>query len=420
MNEFPRMVTVDQEFPRPTIESIEAEIGTCFAFGPISTDALTGKRIAVTAGSRGIVNLAEIVRAVIDNLMRFGAEPFVVPAMGSHGGGTAEGQANILADYGITEETMGVPVVSSLETVLLGETEDGVPIYTSRDAYESDGILLLNRIKPHTDFTGGIESGLMKVVTIGLGKVEGAKTLHSRTTEFSYEHLITTIARKIIETGKIIGGLAILENAYHETAELELISPNKIEEREGELLLRAKRLMPSLPAERADALVIDWIGKNISGVGLDPNITGRRYRISHHWQDKPDITRIVVMDLTEQSTGNAVGIGLADFCSGRVVEKMDKRFTYLNAVTSRNTVCANIPIHFDTDRELLEQVMLSIGDVNAKTARLFRIRDTLSLTRIEASEALIPELEKHPQVTSISEPHDWNFDRDDNLRPLDP
>lgn len=418
MSVYPRMVTVEQEFPRPRIEPVESEVKQAFASDVISPATVAGKRIAVTAGSRGIANLDGIVLATVKELKELGAEPFIIPAMGSHGGGTADGQTRVLADYGVTPERMGAPILSSLETVCLGETDDGVPVYVDKNAYQADGILVLNRIKPHTDFKGGIESGLMKIITIGLGKIDGATAFHSRTSDYSYEHLITTIARKVIASGKILAGLAILENAYHETAALELIAPGQIEERERELLQKAKELMPSLPVERADALAIDWFGKNISGVGIDPNIMGRRYRINTHWQEKPDITRIVVLNLTEQSMGNAVGIGLADFCSQRVVDQMDKRVTYLNAITSRNTICGNIPIHFTTDRELFKQVMFSIGGVTSETVRLLRIRDTLSLTKIEASVALIPELKKHPRVVSISDPYDWKFNTDGNLAPM--
>lgn len=415
MIQFPRMATVEQNFPRPVFDVSESNLMPLL-LSKMPRAAIAGKRIALTAGSRGISNMAFILKCLIQAIREMGGESFILPAMGSHGGGTPEGQLHILADYGITPENMGVPILSSLETVCIGKTGDGIPVHTARTAWEADGIIVINRIKPHTDFSGVVESGLMKIITVGLGKIDGAQIFHSRTSEYEYDYLVQTIARKNLETGRILCGIAILENAYHETAALEIIQPEYIEEREKELLRQAKEWMPSLPVQQADILIIDRIGKDISGVGMDPNITGRRYRINRHWPSDPDITRIVVMDLSERSMGNAAGIGLADFCSRRVVEKMDKRVTYLNAVTSRNTVCSNIPLHFDTDREMLEQVLFSIGDIHADRVRLLRIRDTLSLTRIEASEALWPELKIHPHVIGLSDPHDLEFDESGLLR----
>lgn len=414
----PKMRTVRQTFPRPAVADIEKAVRSQFESGAIPAAVWRGKRIAVTAGSRGIANLDRIAGAAVGALKDLGAEPFIIPAMGSHGGGTAEGQRNILAEYGVTDETMGVPVLSSLETVLLGETPQGLPAYMDKNAFESDGVLLLNRVKPHTDFTGTAESGLMKMITVGLGKVDGARAFHARTIDYPQDTLIQGKARLVLETGKILGGLAILENAYHETARLELIPPDAIPQRELELLAEARSLMPSLPVAEADLLIVDRIGKDVSGVGLDPNITGRRYRINRHWNETPSITRIVVLDLTEKTGGNAAGIGLADLCAARVVEKMDKHSTFLNAVTSLNVVCSNIPPHFAPDRELLRQTFLSLGNRRTEDLRVLRIRDTLSLTAIEASESLLPVIKNHPNVTDVSEPREMEFDGEGNLIPL--
>lgn len=417
MIQFPRVAFAEQRFPRPTFDLSNSNLSHLFQSG-LPAKQIQGKRIAVTAGSRGISNMADILKALIQTVRSMGGKPFIIPAMGSHGGGTPEGQLHILADYQIAPEAMGVAIDPSIETVCIGKTGDDIPVHIARSAYEADGVIVVNRIKPHTDFTGEVESGLMKMITVGLGKVDGAQAFHSRTSEYDYEYLVQTIARRTLETGKILCGIAILENAYHETAGIEVIASHQIEEREKELLVRAKELMPSLPVEKADILIIDRIGKDISGVGMDPNITGRRYRVNTHWQETPDITRIVAMDLTEKSAGNAVGIGLADFCSKRLVDKMNKRFTYLNAITSRNTICANIPIYFDTDRETLEQTLASIGTATPESLRLLRIRDTLSLIRIEASEALLPELRNNPTISQLSGLHELPFDTGGNLLPM--
>lgn len=417
MNPFPRIASIEQRFPRPQFDMSNSNLSSLFQ-SVLSPEQIWGKRIAITVGSRGISNMASILQSLIQTIRGLGGEPFIVPAMGSHGGGTPDGQLHILADYGITPAAMGVEIQPSIETVCIGQTGDGVPVYFARSAYKADGVIVVNRIKPHTDFSGEVESGLMKMITVGLGKVDGAQTFHSRTADFDYDYLVKTLARMSLETGKILCGVAILENAYHETALIEAIALNQIEDREEELLLRAKELMPSLPVEKADVLIVDRIGKNISGVGMDPNITGRRYRFNRHWNETPDFTRIVVMDLTEQSAGNAAGIGLADFCSQRVVEKMNKRFTYLNAVTSRNTICSNIPLHFDSDLETLRQTLLSVGAIEPRNLRLLRIRDTLSLTHIEASEALLPELRNHPNVAHIADLRDLPFDAERNLTPM--
>ncbi|MDA2927100.1 nickel-dependent lactate racemase [Acidobacteria bacterium AH-259-G07] len=419
MSKFPRVALVEQKFSRPKLDSVQQKIVESFANENLSLPEIQNKRVAIAVGSRGITNLAQVVRATAEMLKKQGAHPFIVPAMGSHGGGTKEGQAKILTGYGITPEQMGVPVHSCLETVHLGATPDGVSVFVDRTAFESDGIVLINRIKPHTDFQGEVESGLLKMITIGLGKIDGANSFHGWTLTVPHDHLIQSITQVVLETGKILFGIAILENAYHEIAQIELIPAAQIKNREKELLLEAKKLMPSLPVEKADVLIIDRIGKDISGAGMDPNITGRWFRVNSRWQESPDITRIVVLDLTDSSEGNAVGIGLADFCSPRLVQKMDRQATYLNAVTSRNTVPAQIPLYFDDDQETIGQAFASLGGTpTRKSVRLIRIRDTLSLSQLEVSEALVPELENHPRVSNISDLKELSFDTNGQLLPL--
>jgi hypothetical protein len=402
------------------VRSLEKTILEEFRMKAASLPNLDGKRIAVTAGSRGIANLSEIVRLAVESLKKRGAQPFIVPAMGSHGGGTAEGQTKILRGYGITEDKVGAPIFSSLETITLGTTQEGVPVAIDRHAFEADGIVLLNRIKPHTDFKGTIESGLAKMIAVGLGKLHGATSFHSLTHNRTYEELLTSKARFLLSTGKVLLGIAILENAYHETAEIEVIPASSMLQREAELLEVARSLMPSLPADRLDVLIIDQIGKDISGSGMDPNITGRLFLGGSLWQEKPEIQRIVVLALTDASAGNATGIGLADFCSEKVVQQMNREVTYLNVLTSRHVVAGRLPMHFKTDQETIRRAITSVGAaVEGKNVRLLRIRDTLSLTRIEASESLLPELGDHPHVVDISGLKEMSFDPMGKLAPID-
>jgi len=418
MSELPKVALVTQNFSRPKLKSINKRIQASFEQTRSHLPPLIGKRIAVAVGSRGLTNLTQIVQSTVSLLKKCGAKPFVVSAMGSHGGATDRGQEKILSHYGITNESISAPVVTSVRSVHIGETPDGVPVFFDQKAFESDGVVLINRIKPHTDFHGEIESGLLKLAVVGLGNIRGAETFHSWTLKLPSDHLIQSIARVSIGVGKVLFGIAILENAYHETADLEVISATQILEREKELLRVAKTLMPSLPIDQLDVLIVDRIGKNISGSGMDPNVTGRCFRINSRWQEKPDITRIIVLGLTELSGGNASGIGLADFCSRRSVEQMDRKITYLNAMTARQLVCAQIPIHFDSDRETIKCAISTSGTPIPSKVRLIRILDTLNLTQLEASQALIPELQNHHQVSTISSLRELKFDNNDQLPQL--
>ena len=410
MTELPRVALVEQDFPRPTLTSISEKMAQSFEDARGELPRLAGKEVAVAVGSRGLTNLAEIVEAALALLKKHGAEPFIVSAMGSHRGATDEGQTKILADYGITTERMSVPVRAHVNTVHVGQTPDNIPVFLDQTALEADGIVLINRVKPHTDFHGEVESGLLKMTVVGLGDIRGAETFHRSALTLPPDHLIQSIARVAFEAGNILFGIAILENAYHETADLELIPAVRILEREKELLFAARKLMPSLPVEQLDVLILDQIGKNISGAGMDPNITGRRFHVNRRWQEQPEITRIVVLGLTELSGGNATGIGLADFCSRRAVEQMDRAVTYLNSMTSQHTVASHIPLYFDSDRETIEHAASTSGSREPDDLRLIRIHDTLSLGRFEASQALIPQLQRHPRVTAISSLKDMSFD----------
>jgi hypothetical protein len=379
---------------------------------------MQGASIAIAVGSRGIAGLDRIVRCIVQFLRDRGSEPFIVPAMGSHGGATPEGQAQILRDYGIDQD-VGADIVSSLDCVDIGNTADGVLVQIDKAAYESDGIILINRIKPHTDFHGEIGSGLLKMMAVGLGNAAGAREFHTSVEHLGHERLLRTRAKRILDTGKVLFGLGVVENAYHETADIELVAASRILEREPVLLKQASDLMPALPATELDILIIDRIGKNISGTGMDPNITGRWFNVTSIWQESPKVTRIVILDLDNASHGNAVGIGLADFCSSRAVEKMDAQITYTNAVVARNTATARIPITFATDRETVEQAVLSLGvGIPADNIRLIRIQDTLNLGKIMASESLMKELGNNPQVSTVESPDEMAFNPEGELAPV--
>lgn len=417
MQDFPRVAVVEQTFSRPQISSIGEEIRKPFASGMIPDSRVAGKRICVAVGSRGITDIAKIVKTVIACLKERGAEPFMIPAMGSHGGATEEGQRILLADYGVTPEAMGVPLDTNLETVNLGQTAEGFPVFTSKSAHESDGVILINRVKPHTDFRGDLESGLMKMIAIGLGKIDGANAVHGRIHLHRHDQIFVPIAREVLKQNKILGGLTILENAYHETAAMEMVLPENFETREKELLQQARELMPSLPVEKGDVLIVDRIGKNISGPGMDPNITGRRFSIDARWQEKnPHFTRLAVLGLTKETEGNAVGVGLADFCHKRIIDEMDRDITYLNGIISRNPINAALPLYFETDRQMLSNCFRSLGDgTTADNLRLVRIHDTLSLTRIVVSASLARELPSHPQVSKVFDLQELAFDAAGNL-----
>jgi hypothetical protein len=380
-------------------------------------------RIAVTAGSRGITHIREITAAVVAILKEKGARPFVIPAMGSHAGATPEGQRDFLAGYGITEESVGCPIVSSLETRVLGTTDEGIPAHCSVDALGADGIVVVNRIKPHTDFSGKVGSGLMKMIAIGLGKQRGAAATHAAGSRLGLEKAIRAVSRITLRQAPILCGVGIIENQFHETARLAVLGRDEIETREEALLEEARRLMPRIPFDEIDFLILDRIGKNITGAGMDPNIVNRDVhgyssRLSHEPPRPPVIRRIFVRDLTPESHGNAIGLGLADFTTTRLVRGMDVKSSYMNALTALSVQSVKIPIHFDTDREALEHGLRSCALADVRQARVVRIQDTLSLATLEASEAYAGVVKGRPDLSVVTPAREMAFDADGNLPPL--
>jgi hypothetical protein len=413
-----RMMRVRQNFPHPPALDIRTTLHAEFV--KVRPRIKTGARIAVGVGSRGITNLAAIVGEVLENLRRAGAQPFIIPAMGSHGGATPDGQRDLLADYGVTEEAMGAPIHSSLEVRQIGTSEEGAPVLCSVEALAADGIVLVNRVKPHTDFGGTLGSGILKMCVIGLGKHAGAAAMHIAASRVGHEKAIRGIAHVILATAPILCGVAILENQYHDTARLVVLPREEILTVEAELLVEARRLMPLLPFEEIDLLIVDRLGKNISGAGMDPNVTGRGvqgYSSSLMREDRPTpfIRRIFVRDLTPETHGNGIGIGLADVTTTRLVRALDHRVTYINALTALTPNSAKIPIYFDTDREAIARTIASLALPDSNAARVVRIADTLSLADLQVSEPLAEEVRSRSDLTVVSEPADMQFGDDGNL-----
>ncbi|MDW7674485.1 MAG: lactate racemase domain-containing protein, partial [Bacillota bacterium] len=347
----PRIVKVRQKFSEDKIANIEEAVHA--ELKNINLNIKPGANIAIATGSRGICNIAKVVAQLVKEVKALGGNPFIIPAMGSHGGATAEGQQQILADYGITEETMGAPVRATMKVVKLGNNESGVPVYLDKYAYESDGIIAVNRIKAHTDFHGPIESGVIKMLVIGLGKRAGAEAVHTYGI-YGLRNYIPSSAKVVLEKAPIMAGIGLIENAYDQTAKIVALRPEEMEAREQELLLESKGLMPSLPFDRFDVLVMNEIGKNISGTGMDTNITGRIQIRGEKDPDKPFIYQLVALDLTEESHGNALGVGMADVVSKKLTDKIDIQKTYTNVITSGFLTRGAIPITMPTDREAIE------------------------------------------------------------------
>ncbi len=415
---FPRMIRVRQNFiPTPPVvirDALERELTK------IRSRIQPGSRLAIGIGSRGIANLAAIAKELIDRLQAMGADPFIFPAMGSHGGATAGGQLEILASYGITEASMGVPLRSSLDVVQVGESADRVPAYCSIDALDANGIILVNRIKPHTDFFGTLGSGLLKMSVIGLGKRAGATAMHLAATQLGYEHVIRGLARVMIQHTPILGGVAILENQFHDTARIVVVPSEEMENAESKLLAESKLMMPTLPFDEIDLLIIDRIGKNISGAGLDPNVVNRSIhgynslpmRGDH---SAPFIRRIFVRGLTPETHGNGIGIGMADATTNRLVREIDFAKTNINALTALTPQSAKIPITFDTDKEAIERMLISLPITNAADARIVRIADTLSVAEMEISACLWTTVAHKSNITALDDLKELHFTSEGNL-----
>ncbi len=416
--ELPRSLRVRQYFEATPPLDIRNTLDVEFA--KLRGTIHPGDRIAVGVGSRGITHLAEIVAAVLDQLRSVGAKPFIIPAMGSHGGATPQGQRDVLERYGITEESMKAPIRDSLEVRQVGVSTDQIPAYCSIEALAADGILLINRIKPHTDFFGTLGSGLIKMCVIGLGKRTGATAMHLAAVQLGYERVIRGLAKVVIQNAPVLGGIAVIENQFHETARILVVPKQEMETVENDLLIEARSLMPMLPFEDIDLLIVDQIGKNISGAGMDPNVINRNihgYSSLPMRGDRtsPFIRRVFVRGLTTETHGNAIGVGMADATTTRLVLATDHQVTNINALTSLTPQSAKIPLTFETDREAIEKMLASLPLSNSYNARIVRILDTLSVAEMEISESLWSENRTNVNLTAIDELRAMEFDTDGNL-----
>ena len=406
--QLPNMIKIRQKFSLPKINNVYDEILKDFNDKKTNSRIKPGMTVAIGCGSRGIANISEATKAVVDFLLKCGAKPFIFPAMGSHGGATADGQVKVLADYGITEYSMGCPIKSSMEVVELSKLDTGMPIYIDKHASEADGIVVISRIKPHTNFRAPIESGIVKMLTIGMGKIAGATELHSYGMD-TFIDLLPKACAEIISKKNILFGVGLVENAADETAIAEIVHAENIFSREIELQKIAKNYMPRLLFDEIDVLVIDQIGKNISGAGMDPNITGRNSG-GVKWDVKPDVKKIVVLGLTPETHGNATGIGMADVITYEVYKDLDISKTYANVITSTYLDGAAIPVIMNTSEEAIKLAAKTVNRVKVKDLKIVRIKNTLELIHIEVSANMIDIVSSsNNSFEVIGKPYPWKF-----------
>lgn len=416
MSAYPHLAPVRQKlYSRPLADlpaAVREAVDAAVAPGRI----LPGARIAITAGSRGVNNIAVILRAAVERVRALGGVPFVVPAMGSHGGATAEGQLALLAEtFGITEETLGCPLLSTMEVVSLGETaERRLPVYLDRHVAAADGILVINRVKAHTDFTGPWESGLMKMITIGLGKRAQAESVHAHGA-WGLRNLIPEVARAKLQLAPILGGLAVLEDGYDQTTEVVGLPAERIESDEPGLLARAKTYMAKLPVDELDLLIIDRVGKEISGTGMDPNVVGRKRIPGEPEFERPRIERIVLRGISPESHGNAIGIGLADIVPRQLVDQIDWPVTNTNSLVSGFTQRSMVPVVTQHDREAIETALFLLRRRTPDELTVARISDTLHLEHLQLSANLLTAAGDRVEV--LGPPEELRFDECGGLVP---
>jgi hypothetical protein len=414
---YPQMVRVRQEFERPRVGDVAVAVRDALAGLDLGKTIRPGQTVALTAGSRGIANIPLVLRATVRFLKDLGARPYLVPAMGSHGGGVAEGQRMVLESYGITEAFVGAPIRASMEVMSLGTTPEGFPVVLDKMSSEADHIGVVARVKPHTGYHGPIESGLLKMMMIGLGKHAGALEYHRILLEKPYDQVVRSVGRAVRARAPIAFGLGLVENAYDETALVEGVQPADFEPREEEMLVLAKRWLARLPLARADVLIVDEIGKNISGSGMDTNVVGRKraFRQQPPPENQPEMRLIFVRGLSEKTHGNAAGIGLADFTTTRLIQSMNYRATVINCLTAGYPEGATLPVHFDTDREVLDAALKIIGTRTPEEARVIRIRNTMELEEVDVSEPCLGEPERATQFQPVATARGVTFDGEGNL-----
>lgn len=403
----PKMVPVEQLFTSEKIANIEATVRKEMT-SKFDGAAFKGKSIAITAGSRGIANIAEITAAIIAQCKDWGAKPFIVPAMASHGGASVEGQLKVLEEYGITEASMGVPIKAEMDTIIAAKLPDGTGLHFSRVASQADGIIVAGRVKPHTDFRGDYESGLYKMMAIGLGKHNGATVIHKY--GFSEFHwLIPEAGRLLMKAMPVVMGIAIVENGYHKVMAIEAVRPQDFDVREKALQALSKQAIAKLLMPRADVLIVDELGKNISGAGMDPNVTGRSTATFVKY-DVPAIQRLIVRSLTHESNGNACGIGFGDLTTMRCANQVDFGYTYINSITSIELGPSKLPMVCNSDLEAIVIALRTCQQVTPEEARVVRIKNTNELTHIQVSETVLQDVKGRKDIKVLGQPEPFKFD----------
>lgn len=414
---FPKMAKISQHFQVESLKNIGGTILEQFNHVRADEKIKPGMEIAITVGSRGIANIPLIVKSVADEIKKRGATPFIIPAMGSHGGATAEGQKEMVESLGVTEEFTGCQIRSSMDVVEIGVTSAGIPVYVDKIAFNADGIIVMGRVKPHTDFKNKVESGVLKMASIGMGKHKQALALHTFGIK-GISEMMPEVGKVAIANSNTLFGIAIVENAHEETAIIEAIEPDQIEERERELLKKAFELMPSLPVDEIDILVVDEIGKNYSGTGMDTNIIGRIRVLGVEDSNKPNIKYVIASNLSDVSHGNALGIGLADLTTRRLYEKIDLKTMNENVVTSTFLERAKIPIVLDNDQEALKAALRANWGVATEEARIVRIPNTLHIGELMVSEVILNELKGKENIEILEDLHEMKFYEDGYLLPM--
>lgn len=416
MNQYPQIFRLRQKFVAPTLDDIPAAIHAELARLELHRKVRPGQSVAITAGSRGVANMATILKTIVAHLKSLGAEPFIVPAMGSHGGGTAQGQRAVIESYGITEDFVGCPIRASMETVVVCHAAEGFPVHFDRHAFGADHVVVCNRIKPHTRFVGDIESGLMKMLLIGLGKCAGATIYHRAIQDYNFAQIIRSVSSEVLNRCRILAGVAIVENAFDQTALVEVVPPEAFESREKVLLAKAKQWMARLPFEKVDLLLIDEIGKNISGTGLDTNVVGRKFDDHKAVEgETPKVKLIALRGLTEETHGNAAGIGIAELCKSQVIRDADLPATRLNGITAAHISATMLPPDYETDREILDVGLSTIGLVEPPEAKLLWITNTLELGELACSAAYLDEARRRDDLEVLTSLCDLPLDAAGNL-----
>jgi len=415
MENLPKIFKIRQKIDTPQLDNIEKRVNELLDQFELSKKVKKGERIGLTAGSRGIKDKPIVLKTIVDRLKELGASPVIIPCMGSHGGATAQGQIEVLESLGITEKSVGAPIISSMDVDEIGRTKFGTPVLIGRDLLKVDRIVVVNRVKPHTDFRGENESGMLKMMVIGMGKHQGALMVHRLTVKHGFPAIIAEVGSIIRKKLPILFGMGLIENQYGKTAFIDLVKAEELVEKERALLKKAKKIAPSLPFDQVDILILDEMGKNISGAGMDTNVIGRRVFIWGQKPRKPKITRIFVRDLTEESHGNATGIGMVDYITRRLFEKIDYPSTAVNCLTGMGPENGRIPIFFERDQDVLSTAHDNSGVLNPKDLRIVWAKNTLELEYLYASLPLLKEVRSNPRLEILGDSVEFPFDQNGNL-----